>query len=313
MQRLAGASRAMAMLLLIAACSRPDESAPPTSEHESVRMVPVAPDVRLEVVDWGGSGPPMVFLVGMGMEAANYEQFASRFRDGHHIYGINRRGTGRSSTPASGYDAATRARDIIVVLDSLHVDKAVLVGHSFAADELSKVGVTYPSRVRGLVYLDAYNYPAPGDVKMPPLPPQAAMNRPRKRTREDSLQIAAFEALDTDTTSRPPIVNSDSLARAGAEPADYTRLTVPALAIYADQPMSAAEMFKDYEQFDARNQAMARRFTEAGEQGLRDIRERFRTQVRRGTVLVIPGATHMIYRSNADDVERAMRAFLASL
>jgi pimeloyl-ACP methyl ester carboxylesterase len=278
-------------------------------------MVPVAPDVRLEVDDWGGSGPPMVFLVGMGMEAANYEQFASRFRDSYHAYGINRRGAGASSTPPSGYDAATRARDIIVVLDSLHSDKAILVGHSFAADELSKIGVVYPTRVRGLVYLDAYNYPAPNAVKMPPLPPQAAKDYPQKRTRETSQLIASLEANDTDTTSRSPVmVNPDSLAHVGAEPADYSKITVPALAIYADQARTAAEMFgDDYEHFDARNRAMALRYAEASAQVLRDIRERFRTQVRRGTVLVIRDATHFIYQSNADEVEHAMRAFLASL
>jgi pimeloyl-ACP methyl ester carboxylesterase len=302
------------MFLLMGACARPDETTPATSEHAGVRMVAVAPDVRLEVVDWGGSGAPMVFLVGMGMEAASYERFASRFRDRYHVYGINRRGAGASSTPPGGYDAATRARDIVVVLDSLHVDTAILVGHSFAADELSKVGVAHAARVRALVYLDAYNYPAPGLEKMLPLPPQATMGRKRQRTRKDSLLVASLEAADTDTTTRAPVIDSDSMARAGAEPADYSKITVPALAIYADNATTAEELFRgDYERFDARNRAMARRYADARAQALRDIRDRFRTQVRRGTVLVIPGASHFIYDSNPDEVEHAMRAFLASL
>jgi non-heme chloroperoxidase len=314
MSRLVDGNRAIAILLFVGACGRPDQTPPPKVEHESVRMVSVAPDVRLEVDDWGGSGPPMVFLVGAGMEAANYEEFASRFRDSHHVYGINRRGAGRSSTPPSGYDAATRARDIIVVLDTLHIDKAILVGHSFAADELSKVGVTYPDRVRGLVYLDAYNYPAPGTVKMPPVPPQATTGRPRKRTHKDSLLVASLEAADTDTTTRPPALNPDSLMRAGVEPADYSKITVPALAIYADEPRTAEDLFgSEYDRFDTRNKAMARRYAAASTQELRNIRERFRTQVRRGTVVVIPDATHFIYKSNAEEVEQAMRAFLASL
>ena len=304
-----------AMLLLMGACARPDETTPAMAQHAGVRMVAVAPDVRLEVVDWGGSGAPMVFLVGMGMEAANYEQFARRFRDRHHVYGINRRGVGASSTPPDGYDAATRARDIIVVLDSLHIDKAILVGHSFAADELSKVGVAYAARVRALVYLDAYNYRAPEAEKMPPLPPQATMDRTQKRTRKDSLLIASLEAADTDTTARPAVaVDPDSMARAGAELADYSKITVPALAIYADQARTAADLFGgEYERFDARNRAMARRYAEASARVLSDVRDRFRAQVRRGTVLVIPGASHFVYDSNPDEVERAMRAFLASL
>jgi pimeloyl-ACP methyl ester carboxylesterase len=123
-----------------------------------------------------------------------------------------------------------------------------------------------------------------------------------------------LEAADTDTTTRAPVIDSDSLARAGAEPADYSKITVPALAIYADNATTAEELFRgEYERFDARNKAMARRYADARAQELRDIRDRFRTQVRRGTVLVIPGASHFIYDSNPDDVEHAMRGFLASL
>jgi pimeloyl-ACP methyl ester carboxylesterase len=74
------------------------------------------------------------------------------------VYAITRRGVGYSSDPADGYDAATRAHDVITVLDSLGIDRAMLAGHSIAGDELSKVGSTYPARVRALVYLDAYSY-----------------------------------------------------------------------------------------------------------------------------------------------------------
>ena len=47
-----------------------------------VRHVPVAPGVRLEVLDWGGSGPALVFLTGMGHTAHVYDDFAARFRAG---------------------------------------------------------------------------------------------------------------------------------------------------------------------------------------------------------------------------------------
>jgi non-heme chloroperoxidase len=313
MQRIVAASLIVAMVLVMGACAGPDEATPATSEHAGVRLVTVAPNVRLEVVDWGGSGAPMVYLVGMGMEASNYERFASRFRDKHHVYGVNRRGAGASSTPPDGYDAATRAHDIIVVLDSLHIDKAILVGHSFAGDELSKLGVAYAARVRALVYLDAYDHPRrPGPENMPPLPPQATNGRTRRPTHRDSLLVASLEAADTDTTARPPVINSDSLARAGAEPADYSKITVPALAIYAERDTTAAQLFgDDYQRFDARNRAMAQRVAHARARLVKEDRDRFRTQVRRGTVLVIPGASHFVYDSNPDEVERAMRAFLA--
>ena len=57
--------------------------------------------------------------------------------------------------PRNGYDVDTRAADDIKVLDALGIKSAVLVGHSIAGSELSKIAVKYPSYVDRLVYLDA--------------------------------------------------------------------------------------------------------------------------------------------------------------
>jgi hypothetical protein len=102
-----------------------------------VRFIQVEPGVKLEVLDWGGSGPPLVLLTGLGHTAHVYAQFAHHFTDKFHVIAITRRGFGLSSQPARGYDVATRARDDIRVLDALKIPKAIFVGHSIAGDELS--------------------------------------------------------------------------------------------------------------------------------------------------------------------------------
>jgi pimeloyl-ACP methyl ester carboxylesterase len=37
--------------------------------------------VRLHYLDWGGSGPTLIFLTGMGSSAYIFNQFAPRFTD----------------------------------------------------------------------------------------------------------------------------------------------------------------------------------------------------------------------------------------
>src|SRR5262249_46695581 len=86
------------------------------------------------------------------------------------VFGITRRGFGRSSRPPSGYDVDTRARDDIRVLDQLNLRAAIFVGHSMAGDELSQLGAVYPDRVMKLVYLDAYDYGAHSKLAQPPFP-----------------------------------------------------------------------------------------------------------------------------------------------
>src|SRR3954468_10434807 len=56
--------------------------------HHRVRMVTVAPKIRLERLDWGGTGEPVVFLAGLGNSAHVFDDFAPQFTDRFHVLAI---------------------------------------------------------------------------------------------------------------------------------------------------------------------------------------------------------------------------------
>ena len=120
-----------------------------------VQFVAVDDGVRLEVLDWGGSGKPLVLLTGSGNTAHVFDDFAGKLIPFAHVYGITRRGFGASSHPDSGYTDQRLADDVLHVLDSLNLVAPVLVGHSMGGNELTTVGSQHPDRLAGLVYLDA--------------------------------------------------------------------------------------------------------------------------------------------------------------
>src|SRR5438874_1083672 len=111
-----------------------------TRPSHRVSFVTVAPDVRLEVIDWGGTGPAMVFLSGFGDTGHVFDGFAPQFTNAYHVVGITRRGFGASSRPRERYDSATLTHDILTVLDSLGVRRATFVAHSFGGSELNYLG-----------------------------------------------------------------------------------------------------------------------------------------------------------------------------
>src|ERR1700680_1789264 len=74
------------------------------SSH-TVQFVTVEKDVKLEVLDWGGSGRPLVLLAGLGNNVHIFVAFAPKLTAAAHVYGVTRRGFGASSAPASGYSA----------------------------------------------------------------------------------------------------------------------------------------------------------------------------------------------------------------
>jgi hypothetical protein len=66
----------------------------------SIRFVTVQDNVKLEVLDWGGSGRPVILLHGGNSTAHEFDQFAPKLTGSYHVYGITRRGCGASSAPA---------------------------------------------------------------------------------------------------------------------------------------------------------------------------------------------------------------------
>ncbi len=150
---------AILLLILFAGRLRAQDSAPwhDPSPH-TIQFVTVDKDVKLEVLDWGGIGRPLVLLAGLGNTAHVFDDFAPKLTPEYHVYGITRRGFGASSAPvpANGnYSADRLGDDVLAVADELKLDKPVLAGHSIAGEELSSIGSQYPERVAGLIYLEA--------------------------------------------------------------------------------------------------------------------------------------------------------------
>jgi pimeloyl-ACP methyl ester carboxylesterase len=130
------------------------------STQTGVSFVMVEPGVKLEVKDWGGTGRPVVLLAGLGGTLHGFDQFAPRLTGKYHVYGITRRGYGASSAPVpvgDNYAADRLGDDVLSVLDQMKIERPILIGHSFAGEELSSIGSRFPDRVAGLVYLDAAN------------------------------------------------------------------------------------------------------------------------------------------------------------
>lgn len=177
------------------------ETAWPDPVPHHSQFITVDKDVKLEVLDWGGSGRPLVLLTGLGNTAHVFDRFALKLTDQYHVYGITRRGFGASSLPASGYSATRLADDVLDVIDSLKLDRPVLVGHSVAGQELSSIGSRHPERVAALVYLEAA-YPYAFDD-----PTQSCVLSPAPPRANPTTVAAAIQAgTQKHTDIKPPVL-----------------------------------------------------------------------------------------------------------
>ena len=238
----------------------------------SIRFVTVQDNVKLEVLDWGGSGRPMILLHGGNRTAHDFDTFAPKLTGSYHVYGITRRGCGASSSPEptdANYTADRLGDDVLAVIGELSIDAPVLVGHSLGGQELSSIGSRHPEKVAGLIYLDAaYQYAyydrSKGflDIDVNEVRRKLAQLEPGKRPQDPTSLID--ELLQTDlpnlertlrqidehfknappqppasTQGRPPIPPIMAATMRGSQ--RYTDIRAPVLAIYAFESVSGPE------------------------------------------------------------------------
>ena len=92
--------------------------------------IEVEPNVRLHVTD-AGEGRPIVLIHGWPLSDEMYEyQYNDLINKKFRVIGITLRGFGKSDKPYGTYDYDMHAADVKMVLDTLEIEDAVLVGFS---------------------------------------------------------------------------------------------------------------------------------------------------------------------------------------
>jgi non-heme chloroperoxidase len=305
------------------------ETGPRDESPHTVHFVTVESNIKLEVLDWGGSGRAIVLLAGLGNTAHVFDDFAPKLTGTYHVYGVTRRGFGNSSSPRGtreNYSADRLGDDVLAVIRSLGLKRPVLVGHSIAGEELSDIGTRHPEMVAALVYLDAaYSYafydPSRGDLTLDSIELRDKLDElipgrettDRKHVYEDLLvMLPRFEnelrihqqeirnvpePLESGTPKVEEAIDSGERRFAGT--------TVPTLAIFAI-PHDFGSAFK--------SNPIAQAAAEEADQSWTGGQIRFIESKYPSIRLVsIPHASHFVFQSNEADVLHAMNLFIHGL
>jgi non-heme chloroperoxidase len=104
-----------------------------------------------------GSGKPVVLIHGWPLSCASWEkQTAALLAAGHRVITYDRRGFGKSSQPATGYDYDTFAEDLNKVVTALDLHDFALVGFSMGGGEVARyIGRYGTDRVSKAVFMGA--------------------------------------------------------------------------------------------------------------------------------------------------------------
>jgi non-heme chloroperoxidase len=321
-------------LISLSLCGQQSSSWHDPSPHR-VQFVVVQEGVRLEVLDWGGTGRPVVLLAGY-RTAHMFDDFAVKLSKIAHVYGITRRGYGASSHPDTGYDAQRSADDVLQVINILHLTQPVMAGHSFGGQDMTFIAEQYSKRLAGLVYLNSAEDPTltlsdygvkPFDSKKLPIgmqnpPPPPHLTPAEYRAWQRRMHGIAFPeaelrntyVINQDDTLGSPSTSQhihDAMFKGILKP-NFGRIQVPVLAFFA-LPSTPEEQIKQYKAQTPEERAAV------GQKYVVDLAivRRHMEDLKRGVpnvhIVELPGANFYIFASNEVDILRSMRAFLTAL
>jgi pimeloyl-ACP methyl ester carboxylesterase len=297
----------IALLLTVAASTTQTTTWRDPSPH-TVHTVTVDESVRLEVLDWGGRGRPLLF-VGCYNTAHVYDDIAPKLTGQFRVYALTRRGVGASDRPATGYDSERRAADILEVMEALRIEKPILVGHSCGGWILHTIGARHPDRVAGLAYMDAAEDPTLALSDYPALPRVDPGKQPKPV--HASTPVAFPEADRRAMAERPldPAIR-DAILGSKVKP-EYSRISVPVLAIFRTTTLQEGlELYKPQNDDERAYLFLLYAAT-------RGMLEKWETDVRTGIpharIVELPGANLYMFLSHEADIIRELRAFAATM
>lgn len=111
--------------------------------------------IKLHYLDWGGTGEPLILIHGLGDSPFLFEELADTLKENFRVIAYSKRGHSKSESSDSSYDNSTLVSDLKLLLDSLQISKANLLGWSMGGNEITEFAIQYPERTNKLIYFEA--------------------------------------------------------------------------------------------------------------------------------------------------------------
>ena len=256
-----------------------------------------------------GAGDPVVLLHGWPLDSRSWgPQHHALLTAGHRVITYDRRGFGRSSRPSVGYDFDTLARDLDAVLAHLDLWDVTVIGFSLGTGELARYIGTYGTkRLRACVFIESL---APSFVKSDDNPSgvdQAGVDAVRQAILDDRPAwltglINDFMNLDTYLGNRVSEETVRATWNAGVE--------ASAWATWACVPTWLDDYRDDIKRIDTPTliiHGTADRILSIDGQG-----RRLHAALPDAELIEIDGGPHLLCVTHADEVNKALLAFLRS-
>ncbi len=128
-------------------------STPPLGSRARSTEV-TANGIRQHCLDYGGDGPALLIVPGITMPAACVEFLALPLAERHRVISVDPRGRGLSEQPASGYALTDYADDLAALIETLGLERPIVLGHSMGARIAAALAAYHPGAAGAVILAD---------------------------------------------------------------------------------------------------------------------------------------------------------------
>jgi len=270
-------------------------------------------EVRLHAVT-GGEGPPLLLVHGWPQTWYAWRMLVPALARDFSVVAVDQRGIGLSDKPQDGYDTATLASDLVLLMDALGHRRFALYGTDVGMPIAYALAADHPDRVDRLAVSEA---PLPGISPSPPLFLPPGLN--------ERLWHLAFNQLpkvnEQLVTGREDIFfGAEFDASAGTKklPSDAVRYYIDTLAADSDHLRGSFGFYRAIPTSAAQNeQRKTRRLTlpvlaiggeESSGEGVGKTMKLVADDVQ---TVVLTGSGHWVAEQAPEQLLAALTAFLA--
>lgn len=132
----------------------------PSEPRPTDRYVQVG-DLRFHYLDFGGDGPPLLFLHATGFHAWVWLPYVRRLAPHYRVLALDQRGHGLSDKPPDGYRWQVFGDDLKGFLEALDLDGVRAVGHSKGGTAIAAAAAAGTHRLARAVLVEPVLISAP--------------------------------------------------------------------------------------------------------------------------------------------------------
>ena len=112
--------------------------------------------VTIDFTDEGKSDTTLLFVHGWCINKTYWQHQVDFFRNEYRVVTVDLAGHGLSGANRNVWSVEEFGKDILAVINHLHLSKIILIGHSMAGDIALEVSTKIPDHILGLIAIDSY-------------------------------------------------------------------------------------------------------------------------------------------------------------